>query len=299
MDNRRILITGATGFIGGNLARALADRHFAVSAIIRPTSRAERLQQDIGAANCHVFEGETGQLVEILDRCRPDMVIHLASCFIAEHQPSQVEELIAANLLFPTQLLEAMAANNITRLINTGSIWQYYDNRGYNPLNLYAATKQAFIDLACYYQQARKLQTLTLVLTDTYGPGDRRPKLVNLLIDACRHERPLSMGSGRQLIDLVHITDVMAAYLTAVDRFDTLAGSSELYGIRSGTPLTVRQLVDTFQRVCSHTLQINWGARADRTRELLQPVDSIALLPDWHPRIALQDGLAQLLEAQG
>ncbi len=292
----RILLTGATGFIGGRLAGALVRERYSVSAIVRKTSRVERLQQDIGAVNCHAFEGNTEQLIEIVDRCRPGLVIHLASCFVAEHRPCQVEELVTANLLFPTQLLEAMAANEVTRLINTGSVWQYYGNRGYDPLNLYAATKQAFVDMACYYRQVRGLRTLTLVLSDTYGPDDPRPKLVNLLVDAHRQRRRLPMGSGRQIIDLVHIDDVVAAYLGAVKSFDELADPDGTYSIRSDRPLTVRQLVETFARLCGGGLETAWGQRPDRERELLRPVDTVPRLPDWQPQIDLRDGLRQLLE---
>jgi nucleoside-diphosphate-sugar epimerase len=142
-SRRRALITGATGFIGSHLARRLDASGWEVDAVLRSDSGAERLPH---AARVHRHDGTTEGMVALVAAAQPDVVFHLASLFIAEHKTADVTRLIESNLLLGTQLAEAMRVHARTRLVNTGTVWQHYDDREYSPSSLYAATKQAFVD---------------------------------------------------------------------------------------------------------------------------------------------------------
>lgn len=105
----RALVTGATGFIGSHLVRRLVNEGWETHVVIRHASSQERLR-DLAQAGIHVHDGSTGDLVRIVAAAKPLAVFHLASLFLAQHQASDVESLVASNLLFSTQLAEAMAA---------------------------------------------------------------------------------------------------------------------------------------------------------------------------------------------
>src|SRR4051812_1833664 len=90
--------------------------------------------------------GSTERIVARLKACKPDVVFHLASLFVSDHRVQDVQNLVESNLLFGTQLLEAMAQAGVKRIINTGTSWQCP-----HPFNLYAATKQAFESILGYY----------------------------------------------------------------------------------------------------------------------------------------------------
>ena len=79
-------------------------------------------------------------------------IIHLASLYLASHRPDQVADLVNANILLGTSLLEAAKLAGVRWFLNTGTIWQNYQSPEcsdeYHPVNLYAATKQAFITMA-------------------------------------------------------------------------------------------------------------------------------------------------------
>ena len=115
----RALVTGSTGFIGGALTRRLADDGWQVHCVVRPSSNPEVTAELGNSCQVHTHDGTTGQLLSILREANPDIVFHLASLFIAEHTPESVEDLIHSNVLFSTQLVEALAHSACRRFVNT------------------------------------------------------------------------------------------------------------------------------------------------------------------------------------
>ena len=290
---RVALVTGVTGFVGGALARRLADDGWDVHAIVRPHSDLNELRGMPERISLHEHDGSTGNLVEILGACKPDVVFHLASLFLADHRPEQVVGLVESNLLFSTQLLEAMTLNKCLRLINTGTSWQHYESDEYRPVNLYAATKQAFQDIIAYYNDARGLSCITLKLFDTYGPGDKRRKLINILIDAAMSGETLEMSPGEQVIDLMHIDDVVAAFVYAEKMLSASPGSYNDSYFVSGERYRLKDLVTVVGRSLDKEMNVNFGGRPYRSREVMVPVRANGReLPNWMPVKHLGDQVA-------
>ncbi len=292
----RALITGAAGFIGGGLARRLLVEGWAVHALLGPFCQREALAEVKDRMTIHDHDGSMESLQAILGAARPDVVFHLASLFLAEHQPKDVKDLVASNLLFSTQLAEAMAVTGASRLVNTGTSWQHFNAPGYRPVNLYAATKQAFEDILAYYHDARGLSCITLKLYDTYGPGDRRRKLINVLLDAAATGEPVALSPGHQEIELSHLDDVTAAFSTAALRL--LAADAPLWEsyLIPGTRLTVRTLVARLEAASGKPLRASWGERPYRPREVMVPMAADGpALPGWCPEVDLDRALRELL----
>lgn len=289
------VVTGGTGFVGSRLVKTLIDGGCRVLMIARGTSQSlafephERLTR-------HTHDGRHENLSRAIADARPDVVFHLASLYLTQHTPEQVEPLINANLLFGAQLLEACVHAGNPPLVNTGTSWQHHENELFHPVNLYAATKQAFQDLMVYYVRAQGLKALTLELFDTYGPGDPRPKLLNLLRQIAMDGRTLAMSPGEQRLDLVHIDDVIRAYLVAAERLANGADpSATTYAIRSGEPRSLREIVAEFERAAGRPIRIEWGRRPYRPREVMAPATLVPTLPGWSPRLGLAEGLRGLM----
>jgi nucleoside-diphosphate-sugar epimerase len=290
-EKRIALVTGATGYIGSNLTKRLLAEGWDVHVVVRMNSRLDTLDAIRPSITVHQHDGSTNNMLRLVRDARPEVVFHLASLFLAQHRPEDVAELISSNLLFSTQLAEAMAANQVKHLINTSTSWQHYENAEYNPVNLYAATKQAFEDILAYYIEAHGFKVITLSLFDTYGPNDPRAKLVSLLWRTAVTQKPLAMSPGEQLIDLVHIDDVMSAYTIAANTSLIQETSHTCYGISSGRPRRLIDLVALFERVTKLSLPITFGGRPYRDREVMQSWQDYASLPGWSPRIQLSEGL--------
>ena len=289
-----VLVTGATGFIGRHLVNGLRREGVAVDILVRRESTRPLPEAWRDDVTCRVWDGSTNGLAAIVAAARPETVYHLASLFIAQHSPVDIEPLIRSNILFGTQLLEAMAAASVRHLVNLGSSWQHYQNQPYSPVCLYAATKQAFEAIMCFYVESGELRAVTLKLFDTYGSGDERPKLVPALIRASALGTLLEMSPGQQMVDFVHIDDVVEALLMAARRLAAgQGGEMDCHAVTSGRAVSLRQFVEIFSQATGRPLNVVWGGRPYRPREVMELWRDGAPLPGWTPRISLEEGLAR------
>lgn len=295
MISRIALITGATGFVGSHLAESLVKKNYLVHAVVRPNSDIAFLKTlDRKYIRIHVYENHNFQQIfsEISKNERPEIVFHLASMVLGAHTYNDIPALVQSNITFGMELLECMKDYGICRLVNTGTSWQHYDNEPYNPVNLYAATKQAFQDIEVYYEKACSFKIINLQLFDNYGPNDRRKKLLNLLKQTVKTNTTLNMTPGEQLIDLVHISDLVQAFIMAGEYL--LNNEYEYcgtYSISSGNPITLRTLVEVIQEMTGKKVNIRWGGQNYRDREVMVPWSNGTVLPGWYPRVDLKMGL--------
>lgn len=185
----KVLISGATGFIGKNLISSLLKHDAEVIAIVHSTQHA--LPQRVVKV---VYDDTYVSLSNSLSGMRVDVVVHLATLFLSNHRENQIIELINSNVLFGTHLLEYAKQTKVPYFINTSTCALSIDHITYNPQNLYAATKKAFEDIIKYYEEISDIGFLTIELTDTYGPGDSRPKFINLALDAFKKNETFNMS---------------------------------------------------------------------------------------------------------
>lgn len=290
VSSRTALITGATGFAGSHLARRLVQDGWRVHILIR-TGSIVPTASEFSQITVHSHDGTTADMISCLSLAKPDVVFHLASLILSQHHAEDIEPMIQSNILFGTQLLEAMQANGVKHIVNTGTSWQHFNNEDYNPVCLYAATKQAFEALLEYYVQACGLKAITLKLFDTYGSDDLRPKLFHLLNKASSSGEQLDMSEGDQFIDIVHINDVIDAYLVAAERLSKdKVSQHESYAVSSGQPLRLKELVQLYSEVTKKAINVNWGARPYRFREVMTTWSNGKSIENWTPKIDLCSG---------
>lgn len=293
---QKALITGGTGFVGSNLARRLVHDGWQVHLITRPCANLDQVKDIAGHLILHVHDGSTEKMHDIVAESKPDIIFHLASLFLSDHSSSDVDSLVLSNILFGTQLLEAMTAHGVFRIVNTGTSWQHYESKLYSPVNLYAAMKQAFEDILQYYVEAKGAKAITLKLFDTYGPNDPRPKLFHLLNITVKEGNTLAMSLGEQMIDLVYIDDVVQAFVMAADNLlEEDAQGHEIYGVSSGSPISLKELVKSYNSQITNQPLIKWGERPYRHREVMATCDTLLTLAGWSPRISLKAGVAKIL----
>jgi len=290
----KVLLTGASGYLGSHIARSLEQCGWTVGILVRPNG-GRRTRPFSKHEEVFFYTGTYESIHKCLLTFRPSVVIHLASLFLVRHEAKDIEDLVGSNILFGTQLLEAMSDVGVKFIVNAGTSWQHYQSATYDPVNLYAATKQAFEDILLYYTEARGIESATLKLFDTYGPEDARPKLLNLLLQTLRTGETLDMSPGNQIVDFTHVQDVACAFkLAAEGLMNGTISSSSSFAIRGGTPVTLRELVSMIERISGERLQVQFGALPYRSREVMKLWDG-EILRGWVPVVSLEDGLRQLL----
>lgn len=299
-----ILITGATGYIGSNLAIYLSlNKRFNIFALTRPTSDTKTLRS--AENRIHIIQSDQTfeQINRAVKEASPNLVIHLAGVDAVEHRPDEIEPMIQSNILFGSHLLEAMVQNQVTYFINTGTFWEDMDGESeYRPMNLYAATKKAFSDILEYYQNAEQIKSIALKLYNVYGPHDPRGKIFSIFKKSIGQKQPIPFSPGEQILDHVYIDDVVLAYKQAIDYLIKKDNwEPETFSIGSGAGHKLKSIAKIYEDCIEKPLSIEWGGREYRKREIMfsqadiQPAKAAF---NWTPKIDLKQGITKILETE-
>lgn len=267
-----ILVTGSTGFIGKHICEELKKMH-SVFFLVRPHSSHDKL-----GANDEFFVFGDNNILELhkyIQDNNIEGIIHLASLYIQRHNAEDIPNLIQSNLYLGTAVLEAAVNTSVKWFINTGTIWQNYNSPDgedqYCPVNLYAATKQAFMDVAKFYSETTNIRICTLKLCDTYGPDDTRRKIYSLLEEYAKSGEVLRMSPGEQKLDILHVDDVVSGFIKLMNLLNSEVDLLSEYVLTSGRQVSLRELVSEYESTHAVKLNIEWGSLPYREREVMMP----------------------------
>jgi nucleoside-diphosphate-sugar epimerase len=289
----RILITGATGFIGGSLAQFLHQKREHVTALVRPSSDCSKLS----GIPCHFYDGTYQSISALFEKQTFDNVIHLASMATHDCPPDQIESMIAANITLGTFLLEAIHRYGCPFLINTSTYAKYYDNHQYKPISFYAATKKAFEDIIEFYVLDKKIRVISLTLYDVYGDHDDRNKLINQLVRSSPAQHPIAVSPGDQKLQMIFIKDVLDAYRQAMALIPHIRQNHEIYGVYGDEKHTLKEIVSMIEALTGRAVPVEWGKKPYYSFQIMDPYFG-EKLPYWEAKISLKEGLSIMLEKE-
>ena len=288
---QRVILTGGNGFIGSHLVDHLRSQGVTVHAIANTNH--QRLDQLLPPEQIHVLRGNPYPAADLVTQIDPDVIFHLAAVYAEPESVDCIASMIDGNLSLGAALLYgASRCKRIMPFINTGSYWQFSEAGDYLPNTFYASTKQAFQDILTFYQQRGSVAATTLVLYDTFGSQDTRSKLWTSLIHAAKGSR-FALSAGEQNIELVHKDDIVRAFLSAADLILRAQSLAPQYALRSGLQVTLKQLIQEFDRRAALGLTFEWGAKPYWEGQVLRPWQG-PLLPGWTPRVDVLDELVRM-----
>lgn len=294
---KRVLITGATSFLGRELAGMLMAQGVEVHAVVRPGSQLSRFDRLPERPRCHVHDGSAAGLADLAAAIAPDTAFHLAGSYLRDHRPADVDRLIADNVTIGAQVLEAIVRADCRRLVVAGSYFQFMSGAAPRAVNLYAATKLAFESLLSYYRDAFGLAAATLIIFDTYGPTDWRPRLMAALRDAVRNGTTMPLPEQDPVVDLVFGSDVAAAFIQAAELLDRdpAAIDGGAFAITSGERLRLSELAALFGEIGGRPVDTRPGAWPAPPRGVAIPWSGPPL-PGWRPTVPLRQGIRIMLD---
>lgn len=288
---QKVLITGITGYIGSRLVRALVE-HCTVYGLVRqPLSETYLTPKLREKLTLLPYDGRGESVLAALEASHPDVVYHLAAYYTVAHDMQSIPQLLESNVTFGTYLLEAMNTVHCRRLVYASTVTTRRTGGKYQPLTLYAATKQAFSDLVEYYTGTGSMSAAAVALADTYGPGDQRPKVLNLIKQAILQETALDLTSGRQIYDAVYIDDVIGGFIRAAVALERPGNAHQFFQLCSEDPRSLRETVALLLEVNGLNLQANWGGRPDPDHMPDCPMRVFPPPPGWRPHVTLEEGL--------
>lgn len=300
---KQIAVTGATGFIGSHLVRELVRNKESVSIIVRDRKKAKRCFSDmLNQISIYSMDDSIIHLAEFLKNQKITDVVHLATKYITQSNTEDISYLVEGNILFGMQVLEAMKLAGVKRIVNTASSWQHYQNKEYCPVNVYAATKQAFEDILRYYSHAEGIHAITLEIYDTYGEADNRSKLIPSWKRIGQTGEEILLSAGEQKLDYVYIEDIIAGIIKALQLLETIPQNEyyeKKYALSSDKIYTLREIATVFEQVYHTKLSIQWGEKPYRVREVMEPYRGLERLPGWKPKYTLEDGFQKMYQKEG
>lgn len=295
---RKIAVTGATGFIGTHFVRKLVADGEKVSIIVRDRKKAEECFSDIwNQIGVYKIDESITDLADYLKREGVTDVVHLATTYITQSSAEDIDRLVEGNILFGMKILEAMKLAKVRKMIYTGSSWQHYQNKEYCPVNVYAATKQAFEDILRYYSHAEGIQTIILEIYDTYGEADKREKLLPSWNRICKTGEEMLLSAGEQKLDYVYIADILAGIQRAIQLLEIVPEEQlyeKKYALSSDRIYTLKEIATIFEQVYGTKLPIQWGKKEYRIREVMEPYRGLERLPGWCAKYGLREGFEQM-----
>jgi UDP-glucose 4-epimerase len=293
LRGRRVLVTGARGFLGGALCRALS----AGGAELYASSREHPLIDGDGGARWRRSDpADAAAAITLIRDVAPEVIFHMSAAVNGSRNLAAVLPTFRDGLSSTVNLLTAAAEAGVDRFVLAGSV----EARAQDgvPRSPYAASKAAATTYATMFGALFGLRCVDVRISMTYGPGQGDlKKLVPYVIEEARFGRSPSLGSGTRLADWIYVDDTVAALLAAADSPMAIGQSIEL---GTGILTSVREVVERLVKLVNPAVQPRFGAVANRPYEDEAPVDpnpAQRLLNGWAARVELSEGLRRTVTA--
>lgn len=291
----KCIITGATGYIGSHVLKYLLSKGWDIHIVADPKFGYDAIEDVRSQIDIFEYNGEINSLIDYFQIVNADVVFHLAAAVITNYKPEQVPVLIQSNIQFGTEILEAMKASSTRMIVSTGSYWQNYNSDNYNPVDLYAATKEAFEKIVQLYVDAFNFRHVNLRLFDVYGEDDKRPKLWNILKKIAGTDEILEVSPGEQMLDMVHISDVCTAYEAAYYlMLESTDIKNKTFGVMTGNQHSLKSIIALYEQMMGKKMNVHFGGRAYKEREVMVPYKHYNVLPNWNAKVMINKGLTLL-----
>ena len=290
--NKKILITGGSGFIGKNLTLNLLDKNFTIYTVLNNKKQNKELSLKLKRKYKNfkpIFIDNINQIEKKISKINASIIINLASRYLRNHNFSKMIDLINSNILFSTSVLEAFPKKKLKQFINLSSVMIHKNSEKYLPLNLYAATKKSFLDILKYYETTFKnVKFYNLFLHDIYGENDQRDKIIHTIIMNHKKNKKININSKKLALNLLNVEDVNQAINLIINK----KIKSGDYIIKSSK---FTNMVDLINKI---NLKIK---KKIRFRVLNKEIEKeikkkIKLLPYWKQKFTIEKDLIRYLD---
>ena len=292
-----ILISGSTGFIGKHLLNVLlSNNKNSIAILVRNIDKVI----EINYKKLIIINITDSDWKKKIKEFNPDIVIHLAAYLTSSDDEASISKLIDGNITFGCHILDALKSTNIKYFINTGTSTEYRINSNeIEPSYLYAATKSAFRNILTYYQSIIKFKIINIIPYSIYGGFDTQKKLIDHIFQSTQNIKPINMSPGEQVLDLIHIVDVVEFYNELIKNIKKIKDNYTELQLGTSIGTTPKKLAATIESILKKKTNINWGGIPYRHRDTMYSVADISRTCSflkWKPKITLEKGVEMYIK---
>ena len=268
-EMKKVLITGASGFVGNNLARFLLDRGHETHLLLRKGHAQWRLKDILPDVRVHIADlSDPDAVAEAVKSARAEWIFHLAAHGAYSSQ-MDTETIVRTNIMGTVNLVQACLRTGFEVFVNTGSSSEYgfkdhapSENEWLDPNSYYAVAKASATMFCRYTARTLGVRIPTLRLYSVYGPYEEPTRLMPALIVNGLEGRLPPLVNPKIARDFIYVDDVTAAYLSAATVESDDPGA--VYNIGSGIQTSIAEVVEAARRTLGITTEPEWGSMKDR-----------------------------------
>ena len=292
LSGKKVLITGASGFLGSHLCDRLCENNVEVHAV----SRTERTSDQDSLQWWHGNMEDIEVVQNLFHTIKPDVVFHLSGVVTGAAGAELVLPTFNSLLVTTVNILTVAAKTGCDRVISIASLEE--PEPGQNeatPISPYAAAKWASSAYSRMFHQLYQTPVVLVRPFMTYGPGQNVRKIIPSVTLSLLQSEPPKLASGQRQVDWIYIDDVISGMLAAA-QVPHVEGCT--FDLGSGTLVSIRSVVQQLTNLVNPQIEPLFGALPDRPVEKVR-VANTAYTYDklgWQPVISLETGLEQTVD---
>lgn len=308
---RHVLVTGATGIVGGHLCRTLLRRGAYVVAFVRDDDSQSAFYRDGTARSCSIVRGELQRFEDCIRAVNAqdiEVVFHLGAQTLVGTALRDPVETFESNLRGSYNLLEA--ARRLPELVKAfivassdkaygdSSVLPYTEDMPLAGRHPYDVSKSCTDLLATCYGVSYDLPVAIARCGNIYGAGDLNwsrivPGTIRSLLAG---ERPVLRSDGRNIRDYIYVSDVVDAYLALAERLNEPEIRGEAFNFSPETRISVLEIVRTITSLIGSQLEpVVLGTATHEIKEQTLDASKARKLLRWRPQWSLEAGLAETI----
>ncbi len=305
---KRVLITGAGGFIGSHLTKCMLRENAEVHAMVSPAYRARDMTGPV--QNPTIWRGDLRDedfLRECLRASRPHVLYHLADYGTRAGQ-TDIAQMVSVNVSAWSRLLGLLQnEEDLECIVNAGSSAEYGPSRTpmredqvLRPCTAYGAVKASAGILMRALAAERGVRAVTLRMFYVYGPGESRERLLPAAYEACMQERILPVTALSEKRDFVFVEDAVEAMRLAYTSGTGVNPDSQIINVGGGKESSILDIARALHSLTGKTLRVKEGAYPPRPWNSPCWAADIAKAREalgWAPRHDLMNGLQKTIQS--
>jgi len=301
----KIIVTGASGFVGANLVKKIINKN-EIYIFTRKESDTWRLNDIKSEINVQTINFENKNKIQsVVNKIKPDYVFHLATYGGYPFQ-QDVKTIVDSNIHNSINLMQALSEyGRLEKFVNIGSSSEYGPKTKpmkeidlASPIFPYGITKLTQTNFAKYFFVKNGLPSVTLRLFSVYGPLEEPGRLIYDIMTSILRKNILKLASKKAKRDFIFVDDVIEA-IKKISKTPNIEG--DIFNVGSGKEYSIEEVVNIVQSKLKKDLKVSWGniekqRSFETNNHWIANISKIKKEIKWNPKVNFEKGLAKTFE---